>query len=83
MRAMVASIGSPTSNKDPPIVKVQWGRLAVRWGADPLVRGRSPDRPFRVYINPMLLVGERDQGIARGPGGPPPLAAKVYLIWVF
>jgi hypothetical protein len=39
--------------------------LKGAWGADPLVRSRSPDRPGRVQE-------ERDPGIARGPGGPPP-----------
>jgi len=40
-------------------------------GADPLVRGRSPDRP-------VVTLDQRDQGIARGPGGPPP-ALKFVL----
>ena len=42
------------------------------WGADPLVRGRSPDRPGSVPA-------QRDQGIARGPGGPPPMALLLFL----
>src|SRR5256885_7220990 len=36
--------------------------------ADPLVRGRPPGRPFRGN-------GQPDEGVRRGPGGPP------YTVW--
>jgi len=39
--------------------------------ADPLVRGRTPGRPFRDCTGLILLGEERVQGDPRGPGGPP------------
>jgi hypothetical protein len=41
--------------------------LANRSGADPLVRGRPPGRPFRG----LHTLTKADEGVGRGPGGPP------------
>src|SRR5687767_345643 len=45
-------------------------RLRIDCGADPLVRGRRPRRPvaFRVAD---FSAAQRDEGVPRGPGGPP------------
>ena len=52
-----------------PLMAFSIGALA-KWGADPLVRARSPDRASD-------STGQADQGIGRGPGGPPPVIAMI------
>jgi hypothetical protein len=45
----------------------------VKWGADPRVRGRSPDRPGGAKT-------KRDQGIPRGPVGAPTVIAILVIL---
>ena len=43
----------------------------IACGADPLVRGRPPGRPARPCVEANLGDPQRDEGVPRGPGGPP------------
>src|ERR1035441_4972492 len=43
----------------------------MNWRADPLVRGRRPRRLAGVCMMLISLIRLRDEGVPRGPGGPP------------
>src|ERR1017187_10371731 len=45
--------------------------ICTNRGADPLVCGRRPRRPAGVCLMPISLFRLRDEGVPRGPGGPP------------
>src|ERR1017187_5997109 len=45
--------------------------ICTNRGADPLVCGRRPRRPAGVCLMLISLFRLRDEGVPRGPGGPP------------
>jgi len=51
-----------------------WTGVRRFCGADPLVRGRPPGRPVRHDAMPLLDSEQADEGVGRGPGGPPHLS---------
>src|ERR1035438_5654239 len=56
--------------------RINWTGFDAFCGADPLVRGRRPRRPAVSCRRLTPRLQQRDEGVPRGPGGPPHQATR-------